>query len=72
MPASIRIATFNVENLFDRAKLLNFDDPSIGDRELGRVAQLQRELKKPNYDKPRILTLYRSLKEYVAIVETRD
>jgi hypothetical protein len=59
MPLPLRIATFNVENLFSRARALNLDDPKVGDDVLDKVSQLQAELRKQTYDKPKILKLYR-------------
>jgi endonuclease/exonuclease/phosphatase family metal-dependent hydrolase len=71
MQTKIRIATFNVENLFSRAKLLDLDDHSVGDQLLAKVGQLEAELKKSTYDKPRIVSLYSSLQDYITFVETR-
>ena len=71
MAVDIRIGTFNVENLFGRAKLLNLNNHSIGDAIIRKVAQFQIELKRSEYDKPKILQLYRDTKSYINIVETR-
>ncbi|HMO60697.1 MAG TPA: endonuclease/exonuclease/phosphatase family protein [Ferruginibacter sp.] len=67
----MRIATFNAENLFTRAKVLNFTNNADGDVLLNKIAELQGELKKPVYDKPQILALYNALKEYIEIAEER-
>jgi endonuclease/exonuclease/phosphatase family metal-dependent hydrolase len=67
----MRIATFNTENLFSRAKVLNFKKNADGDKTLKQIADLQTELEKPVYDKPAILKLYNSLKEYIDIQENR-
>jgi predicted extracellular nuclease len=75
MAIDLRVATFNVENLFDRAKLLNLDDPADGDVLLGKVAELKAVLKQPSYTTSRkqlILSLYQELKDYVTLVETRE
>jgi endonuclease/exonuclease/phosphatase family metal-dependent hydrolase len=72
MPTPLRIATFNVENLFSRAKLLNFQNNEKGDALLAEVGKLQRELRKATYDKPEILELYHELKDYIEIVEMRE
>lgn len=65
-----RIATFNVENLFTRAKVLNLvDNEAIGDK-LVRVNELQKLIEKTAYtpaDKARIMELYTELKAYVEV-----
>jgi len=67
----MRIATFNSENLFSRAKVLNFKNNADGDKLLKKIGDLQAELKKKVYDKPKILSLYNSLTEYIEIAEDR-
>ena len=67
----MRIATFNTENLFTRAKVLNFKDNAEGDKILKQVAELQAELANKAYDKTKILNLYNELKEYIEISEER-
>ena len=67
----MRIATFNTENLFTRAKVLNFKDNTEGDKILKKVGDLQAELDKTVYNKPKILALYNELKEYIEISEER-
>ncbi len=67
----MRIATFNTENLFSRAKVLTFKDNAQGDKLLKKIGDLQAELNKKAYDKPKIMTLYNSLKEYIEIAEDR-
>ena len=67
----LRLATFNVENLFDRPKLLNMHDQAKGDAGLADLRDLQTELGRAQYDKPKILKLYKSLKPYVDVVEIR-
>ncbi|MCG8605744.1 endonuclease/exonuclease/phosphatase family protein [bacterium] len=62
---AVRVATFNVENLFSRAKVLNFYNHSNGDTILERVAALQTELERQNYDKRRIVQLYRQVRNYI-------
>ena len=37
----VRVVTFNVENLFSRAKVLNFSNHSNGDTILPSIADLQ-------------------------------
>ena len=67
----MRIATFNTENLFSRAIVLTFKDNSEGDKILNKIGELQGELNKQVYDKPKILSLYNSLKEFIEIAEDR-
>ena len=72
MPTSFWVVTFNVENLFSRAKLLNFEDNAEGDQLLVELQRLRNELKKKSYDKARILSLYRKLKDFIEVVEVRE
>ena len=67
----MRIATFNTENLFSRAKVLNFRNNAEGDKILKQIADLQTELEKKVYDKTAILKLYNVLKDYIEIQENR-
>ncbi len=67
----MRIATFNTENLFSRAKVLNFRNNADGDKILKQIADLQAELEKKVYDKVAILKLYNALKDYIEIQENR-
>jgi endonuclease/exonuclease/phosphatase family metal-dependent hydrolase len=71
MNDKLSIATFNCENLFDRAKVLNIDNEAITAELLGSLGHLQAELRKTTYDKGRIWDLYSDLKDYVDLVETR-
>lgn len=70
-PYTMRIATFNAENLFSRAKVLNFKNNAEGDKLLAKIGELQDELKKTVYNKPKILSLYNLLKDYIEIAEER-
>lgn len=54
----MRIATFNTENLFSRAIVLTFKNNADGDKILKKIGDLQGELNKQVYDKPKILSLY--------------
>lgn len=47
----LRIATFNVENLFSRARILSLKDPEEIDRLLGIFKQVQKLISSPTYDK---------------------
>ncbi len=75
MPASFKLATFNVENLFSRAKVFNFRDHSVADTILGNVEEFRRLLKKEVYtaaDKAKIMELYTGvLKPYIEVTEDR-
>lgn len=66
----IRLATFNVENLFARAKVLNFAEHSTGDEKLGKIAELQSILEKQLYsaaDKKKAGDLYDELRSFIGI-----
>lgn len=72
MPTPMRFVSFNVENLFSRAKLLNFEDNAEADKLIVRLGELRQELSQAVYDKKKILKLYGELKEYVEVVEVRE
>src|SRR5213593_1213870 len=71
----MRIASFNVENLFERAKVLNFADHDTVDGIMAKVAQLEKLLGEKNYTplrKKKMLDLYlQDLKDYVDVREDR-
>lgn len=71
----LRIASFNVENLFGRARVFNFRDHTIGDKILEKIDDLRDLLRKDAYsadDKEEIVRLYNEeLKEYIEIREDR-
>ena len=74
MPSTFRIASFNAENLFSRAKILNLADSSAITAALKKVDQLQKVLAEENYTaarKTKILALYHELKEYILVRENR-
>lgn len=61
---TVRIAAFNVENLFDRAKVLNDEDPGAHQDILSAHAELNALFSRDNYDaatKRRILALLDAL-----------
>lgn len=63
----IRVATSNVENLFDRPKIISLEDTDRASELLQAVDQLQKELAKAIYDKAKIEDLLATLKGYVTI-----
>jgi predicted extracellular nuclease len=63
----LKFATFNVENLFSRPKVLNFYNHNNGDEKLKLIADLQHELEQPAYDKPKIINLYQQVKDYITL-----
>ena len=67
----MRVATFNTENLFSRAKVLNFKNNADGDKQLKKIAELQSLLKEQVYDKPKIFALYNEVKDFIEIGEER-
>ncbi|MDX1384313.1 MAG: endonuclease/exonuclease/phosphatase family protein [Thermoanaerobaculia bacterium] len=81
--ANIRVASFNVENLFARPKVFNFRDKSVGDAVLARIGEFRKILKKSAYsasDKTKLVDEYNvgdpgngqpPLKEFILIREDR-
>lgn len=69
------IATFNVQNLFGRAKVFNFRDHSIGDHILGRIDEFSQLVNKKIFteqDKEQIVSMYTGdLKPYISVRENR-
>lgn len=63
----MRIATFNLENLFDRPKMLNLNDVAKTSELLAKLDALQKELKRKVYRVEEIGDLYKELKSYVLI-----
>jgi len=47
--SKFKIASFNVENLFERPKVFNFRDKSVGDALLARIGDFRKILKKETY-----------------------
>ena len=71
MPTPFRIGTFNVENLFERAKIFNNADTSVVAGNLDDLADLQKELRRNTYDRALILSLLNRLSRFIKINETR-
>jgi endonuclease/exonuclease/phosphatase family metal-dependent hydrolase len=68
----MRIASFNTENLFSRAKVLNFRNNSEGTAILKKIAELQDLLKEKTYtNKTAIFNKYMGLKDFIEITEDR-
>ena len=68
MPHQLRIATYNVENLFGRAKVLNFANHATGDDKMIKIAELQSILEKETYstaDRDRAGRLYDELRAFI-------
>ena len=63
-----RLATYNVENLFGRAKVLNFAKHEAGDEKMVKIAELQSILEKATYskaDRDRAGRLYDDLRSFI-------
>lgn len=74
MPTKLRVASFNVENLFARAKVLNFRNTADGTAILKKIAAFQGLLEKTTYTpaiKTKIKTQYNALKDYIEVREDR-
>ena len=75
MPNYFRTASFNVENLFGRVKVFNFQDHTVGDQILMTIDEFRSLLKKDIYtpeDKTQIVELYNELlKPYIEVNEDR-
>ncbi|UJR52811.1 endonuclease/exonuclease/phosphatase family protein [Dickeya zeae] len=64
----LRLASYNVENLFHRTAILNLPDPQQSSELLEKVRQLQTLLENDNYDdalKERVFTLTSNLQPYI-------
>lgn len=67
MATPLKIGTFNVENLFSRAKVINFQNEEHGAELLEIIKQLDTELEKTEYDKPAIMALYEQVENVISI-----
>ncbi len=70
MSTNLRIATFNCENFFERSKIFSPGGKRTTDL-LAKVAELQEELSKEQFDHPRIKALKEELRYYVKINDIR-
>ncbi|PXW42986.1 endonuclease/exonuclease/phosphatase family metal-dependent hydrolase [Erwinia sp. AG740] len=64
----LRLASYNVENLFHRTAILNLPDPQQSSELLEKVRQLQTLMENDNYDdalKERVFTLTSNLQPYI-------
>lgn len=75
MPTKFRVVSFNAQNLFSRAKILNRRDHAEVAEKLKLVDELNELIHKPtNFtvaQKARIVELYQALREYITIRENR-
>jgi endonuclease/exonuclease/phosphatase family metal-dependent hydrolase len=75
MPQSFRIASFNCENLFSRAKILNLADNSQIQELLKLLSQFNELIHKPTpfteLQKKKIIKIYKLLKDYIVVRENR-
>ncbi|KAB8317720.1 endonuclease/exonuclease/phosphatase family protein [Tolypothrix campylonemoides VB511288] len=71
MSSPLRIATFNAQNLFDRAAIFDIKDGVENQKLLNDLAELQRQLEQEAYNKQKIFSLFKSLEEYIEIAEDR-
>jgi endonuclease/exonuclease/phosphatase family metal-dependent hydrolase len=76
MALKLRIASFNVQNLFSRPKVFNFHDKSKGDNWLAKIDEFQKILREENYTairKARLVELWNDekVKDYVTVNEER-
>lgn len=67
---TVRIATFNCENLFSRPKIFD-ESEEYSSKLLDYVSELQEELKKEEFDHARIEELKKKLKGYATINDMR-
>ncbi len=74
MAITLRAATFNMENLLNRARVLNLDDAPTASAVLDEVGKLEKLLRKNTYaaaDKAEILSITKAQSKYIEIREDR-
>jgi endonuclease/exonuclease/phosphatase family metal-dependent hydrolase len=70
MATNFRIATFNCENLFNRPKIFEISEAKA-QKILKDVAELEAELRRDPFDKPKIKSLRAKLKGFATLNEVR-
>src|SRR6266498_2640333 len=68
---NVRIATFNCENLFSRPKIFELKSEKKSRDLLNAVADLEQELRKEVFDKPKIIKLEKKLKGFATVNDVR-
>jgi hypothetical protein len=74
MPTTFRVASFNCENLFSRARVLNLADSTVAADALKKIDRLNKLLHKATYtaaDKQQMVALFADVKAYVDVRENR-
>lgn len=67
--AQVKIGSFNAQNLFSRAKVLNLESNKKTASILSDIGKLGELLKGKNYDKAKIQKLYDKVSDYISIEE---
>lgn len=75
MADTFRVASFNVQNLFKRAKILNLSNHDTVDKKLKKVGEFNKLIHQESdftaAQKKQIVTLYKELKDYINVRENR-
>jgi hypothetical protein len=71
MSSPLRIATFNAQNLFDRAAIFDIKDGVENQKLLNDLGELQSQLEQEVYNKQKILSLFKNLEQYIEIAEDK-
>lgn len=72
--STLRVAFFNVENLFARSNLLNPAAGSFDPTQLDRISALRKELARDSYTgrEQSIVNLYHKVQNYLDVIEERE